>query len=207
MIEARKKPRQQRSQEMVERIVTAARDMLNEQEFKGLTTNAIAQKAGLSVGSLYQYFPNKEAILLELVQRWLAAFRPVSAFYAAKPRPENWAGFSRDFRAFTRKIASVYAQNRALLPTLEAMQSHPELRRIAKDHDRGIIETHAAWFRNADPQLPADIASRLGMLVLETGNICFTIALMRDDTAYDAIIDDVIIMNEALLRAHLQLPE
>ncbi|MDW5314158.1 TetR/AcrR family transcriptional regulator [Rhizobium sp. PL01] len=207
MIEARKKPRQQRSQEMVERIVTAARDMLNEQEFKGLTTNAIAQKAGLSVGSLYQYFPNKEAILLELVQRWLAAFRPVSAFYAAKPRPENWTGFSRDFCAFTREIASVYAQNRALLPTLEAMQSHPELRRIAKDHDRGIIETHAAWFRNADPQLPADIASRLGMLVLETGNICFTIALMRDDTVYDAIIDDVIIMNEALLRAHLRLPE
>lgn len=207
MMEVRKKPRQQRSQDMVERIIAAARDMLNEQASKGLTTNAIAQKAGLSVGSLYQYFPNKEAILLELAERWLAAFRPVSAFYAAKPRPQNWAAFSQDFREFTRKIASVYAENRAFLPTLEAMQSHPELRRIARDHDRVIIETHAAWFRNADPQLPADVASRLGMLVLETGNICFTIALMQDHAAYDVIIDDVIIMNEALLRAHLRLPE
>ena len=62
----RKLPKQGRSQATVEAITQAAAYILIEQGWEQLTTNAIAQRAGVNIGSLYQYFPNKEAIVAEL---------------------------------------------------------------------------------------------------------------------------------------------
>jgi AcrR family transcriptional regulator len=62
----RRKPTQERSREMVEWILEAAMRLFSEQGYKATTTNKIAELAGVSVGSLYHYFPNKESILLEL---------------------------------------------------------------------------------------------------------------------------------------------
>jgi AcrR family transcriptional regulator len=65
-ISRRRDPSQERSREMVEWIVEAAMRLFSEQGYKATTTNKIAELAGVSVGSLYHYFPNKESILLEL---------------------------------------------------------------------------------------------------------------------------------------------
>ncbi|NBB46667.1 TetR family transcriptional regulator [Rhizobium sp. CRIBSB] len=68
---ARKKPVQQRSLRMVETILEAAARILEKDGFEGLTTNAIAERAGISIGSLYEYFPNKEAILVAMARNML----------------------------------------------------------------------------------------------------------------------------------------
>lgn len=68
----RKQPKQQRSAATRERIVEAAARVFAEHGYAAGTTNRIAAEAGLSVGSLYQYFPNKDAILVELVRRHVA---------------------------------------------------------------------------------------------------------------------------------------
>ena len=65
----RKRPRQSRSAATFEAIVEAAAHILREGGYEALTTNLAAERAGVSVGSLYQYFPNKEAILAELSRR------------------------------------------------------------------------------------------------------------------------------------------
>jgi AcrR family transcriptional regulator len=49
-------------------ILTAARELFGKCGYARVTTNHIAARAGVSIGSLYQYFPNKEAILLRLVE-------------------------------------------------------------------------------------------------------------------------------------------
>jgi AcrR family transcriptional regulator len=64
----RNAPQQQRSRLMVERIVDAGSAVLIQQGYDGATTNRIAEAAGISPGSLYQYFPNKEAIIAEVVE-------------------------------------------------------------------------------------------------------------------------------------------
>lgn len=58
----RKMPQQQRSRVMVSIIVEAAQQVLDRHGEAGFNTNAIAERAGISIGSLYQYFPNKHAI-------------------------------------------------------------------------------------------------------------------------------------------------
>jgi AcrR family transcriptional regulator len=67
----RRTPRQWRSQQRVEGILQAASDLLVEVGYEGLSTSAIAQRAGISVGSLYQFFANKEAVLQALAERYL----------------------------------------------------------------------------------------------------------------------------------------
>lgn len=63
----RKEPRQQRAVETRARILAAAREVFEAEGYDGGTTNHIAEAASMSVGSLYQYFPNKDAILVDLM--------------------------------------------------------------------------------------------------------------------------------------------
>src|SRR5690349_23875970 len=68
----RKRPSQARSQATVDAIVDAAARVLVREGYGAFTTNRVAARAGVSVGSLYQYFPNKEALLAELKARHIA---------------------------------------------------------------------------------------------------------------------------------------
>jgi AcrR family transcriptional regulator len=68
----RKAPRQTRSRATVETILTATARVLVQDGFERATTNRIAAVAGVSVGSLYQYFPNKQALVRALYDRQLA---------------------------------------------------------------------------------------------------------------------------------------
>ena len=70
-VSPRKRPRQQRSRETVEAILTAGARLFGELGFGGASTNRIAEAAGVSIGSLYEYFPNKGAILVALAERRL----------------------------------------------------------------------------------------------------------------------------------------
>jgi AcrR family transcriptional regulator len=61
-IQPRKSAQQSRSKETVKAIVQAAAEVLLNEGVKGFNTNNIAVRAGVSIGSLYQYFPNKDSI-------------------------------------------------------------------------------------------------------------------------------------------------
>ena len=64
----RKAPAQDRSRATVEVILDAAARILVKDGYELFTTNRVAERAGVSVGSLYQYFPNKESLLAELMR-------------------------------------------------------------------------------------------------------------------------------------------
>src|SRR6188472_1780511 len=65
-ISSRKEPKQARSTELVAAILEAAIQVLTKEGAQRFTTARVAEKAGVSVGSLYQYFPNKASILFRL---------------------------------------------------------------------------------------------------------------------------------------------
>ncbi|WHU05029.1 MULTISPECIES: TetR family transcriptional regulator [unclassified Sphingomonas] len=65
-VASRKEPRQARSNQLVEAVLDAAVQVLTKEGAQRFTTARVAERAGVSVGSLYQYFPNKAAILFRL---------------------------------------------------------------------------------------------------------------------------------------------
>ena len=65
----RKKPQQQRARLLVESLVDAAAEIVVAEGLDALTTARVADRAGVSVGSLYQYFRNKEELIVALTDR------------------------------------------------------------------------------------------------------------------------------------------
>jgi len=69
IVDLRKKPSQARSAFTVDQILQAAAQLLESRGEDGLTTKSVAEHAGVSIGTLYQYFPNRDAILAALAER------------------------------------------------------------------------------------------------------------------------------------------
>ena len=68
-LDPRKLPAQSRSTATVDAVLEAAARILERHGFEGYTTNAIAERAGVSIGSFYQYFPNKDAVTVALIEQ------------------------------------------------------------------------------------------------------------------------------------------
>jgi AcrR family transcriptional regulator len=88
-LEARKAPRQRRAAATVAAILEGAAHILERQGVAALTTNAVAERAGVSIGSLYQYFPGKEAILVALIRRERAGLSKAIAAALAGEAPRE----------------------------------------------------------------------------------------------------------------------
>lgn len=69
LLNPRKTPVQDRSRATIECILTAAAQVFEERGYAAGTTNRIAKRAGVSIGTIYQYFPNKDALAVMLLER------------------------------------------------------------------------------------------------------------------------------------------
>ena len=87
----RKQARQDRARHTQEAISEAAARILETGGRDAVTTNAIAQRAGVSIGSLYQYFPNKEAVLAEVIRRKRRDILARMQAASAAPAPDREA--------------------------------------------------------------------------------------------------------------------
>jgi len=83
-------PRQERGRRRVEAILDAAAALIWEHGVGGLTVHGIARRAGTSIGSMYHFFPDLDAVVAGLAERDVRSFEPVIAALAARPARE-WA--------------------------------------------------------------------------------------------------------------------
>lgn len=204
-LEPRKQPRQQRSSQLVERILDAALNLTREKGTTGPTTLEIAARAGLSVGSLYQYYPNKQAILFDLARRWLSTFPTIIQARRDMATAHDGKAFKRDLRAYLNEIAALYMDNASLMPVLDAMMLDPNLKPIATEYDERIIALYAGWLQRAQPTVADATANRLSLLMMEIAHISLTRGVHRDPTTFALIVDDVERMWLALLAPHLDV--
>lgn len=112
----RKQPSQARAQLTQAAIVEAAARILESDGQSGLTTNHIAQRAGVSIGSLYQYFPNRDAILAALIRREREVLARAVSAVRSEADPD---------RAFARLIDTALAHQFAR-PRLALALEHVE---------------------------------------------------------------------------------
>lgn len=143
---ARKTPRQARSRETVETILTAAARILTTEGFEALTTNRVATVAGVSVGSLYQYFPHKESLVRALCERHTRGVRD----RIRQRFEEAWDG---PHEALSRAVIQGMVEIRRHQPKL-----HQELLRLAPAVG-GLDELHAVE-QEIEALLARYIASR-----------------------------------------------
>jgi AcrR family transcriptional regulator len=107
----RKLPKQERSRATIEAILGATAHILVRDGFEGASTNRIAERAGVSIGSLYQYFPSKEALVAALLERHVREMRTFLA--EAIPR-----AMSQPLRDAVRDTVRLMIEAHALRPEL-----------------------------------------------------------------------------------------
>ncbi|WP_203448842.1 MULTISPECIES: TetR/AcrR family transcriptional regulator [unclassified Mycobacteroides] len=115
----RRTPRQERSRLMVERIVDAGRQVLIEHGYEGASTNRIAEAAGISPGSLYQYFPNKDVIIAAVVDEYADRIT---------------AAVTHELMEQVGRASDLHAVRRTLAVLLDTMSEQPELLRAMIEH-------------------------------------------------------------------------
>lgn len=165
-IDPRKKPQQARSTELVAAILEAAIRVLEREGARRFTTIRVAAAAGVSVGSLYQYFPNKEAILFRLqVDEWARTSALLDGIFADRslPPPERLRAVMRAFFASERDEAPLRLALDALGPTFadapEALAVRARSERIAR-----------AFVREAAPHAsPAEQRFAMSLLMMTMG--------------------------------------
>lgn len=104
----RKRPRQARSRQMVDALLQAAAEVIAEQGLAHTTTNHVAERAGVSIGSLYQYFESKDALIEALMAQQeselVAAVQvPFASLLDADLRTFTRAALEAVFELFERK--------------------------------------------------------------------------------------------------------
>jgi len=122
----RKAPKQARSAHLVDAIVQAAIRVLSKEGAHAFTTIRVATVAGISVGSLYQYFPNKESILFRLQQdEWAATGNLIDTILTDEGLPAT-TRLRKAIRAFFRTEFDEAPLRRALGSAASAYRDAPQ---------------------------------------------------------------------------------
>jgi AcrR family transcriptional regulator len=85
----RRQPMQGRSQATVRRILDAAARLIEERPLDEITTNRIAEAAGLTIGALYRFFPDREAVIQAILQSFIDRFRDLINAYLVEVEPAS----------------------------------------------------------------------------------------------------------------------
>lgn len=153
----RRKAKQERARETVDIVMEAAARVLTERGYAAATTNRIAETAGVSVGTLYEYFANKEEVFDALIQRELEAL--VVAVQGQKLSPD----IPVDEKLAQLVVAAMGAMRfgpeflRALeqVPGASFQRHLAEARRLVTRFVKEILEAHRSELRVTDLDLAA----------------------------------------------------
>jgi len=163
-VASRKDPKQARSNQLVEAVLDAAVQVLTKEGAQRFTTARVAERAGVSVGSLYQYFPNKAAILFRLQsdewQRTSALLRGILEDQATPPL----ARLRRLVHAFIQSECEEAAIRTALSDAAPLYRDAPEAI-AAKAENAEIFRT---FLRETLPDVPDDARQLAGRLIKMT---------------------------------------
>lgn len=172
-VSLRKQPRQARSVESMEAILEAAIQVLASQGAARFTTARVAERAGVSVGSLYQYFPNKASILFQLQRReWEQTIALLRGLLEDESRPPP-ARLRRLVHAFIQSECEE-AEMRLALVAVAPLYSEADEAREEKAAGKRLFET---FMGEALPKISAEqraLATDLLTTTLSAGGAKFS---------------------------------
>src|ERR1700761_7426880 len=166
-ISSRKAPKQARSTELVATILQAAAQVLAREGAARFTTARVAEKAGVSIGSLYQYFPNKASILFRLQSdEWRQTSELLRGILEdrSKPPPQRLRAL---VHAFVRSECEEAAMRVALDDAAPLYRDAPEAQAVRESGNRTVQEFMLAALPRASDQT-RDLAGELIKTTLST---------------------------------------
>lgn len=185
----RRLPNQARARETREAILRATGAEIDKEGLDRLTTKRVAATAGISVGALYEYFPNKEAIVYALVSDWLSrGFEVLDGLH-----PDR--GGDQDMLTYLARqiegMARIYADQPGLSGLITMISSMPTLREALRDHDARSAATVASALRHFAPMADPEVALTTARTIALIAHELLSEAVVRKAPDGDRLIENL----------------
>ncbi len=195
-IAPRNQPVQQRALERREQILQVTAALLDEVGLDDLTTILIAKTSGISVGTLYHYFPNKHAVLYALAEQWLGEMDSALQQLDAASGP---VGLRQFVEQTVAALLAVYTSQRGLLPLVQAMFGVPELKALDDAHDQLVIDAMSTQFAALELGSNPQALRRLARTWLELTHALLLVAVNQTASDREATLGELKFLCLALL--------
>ncbi len=182
----RRAPSQKRSRERVERILSVAAALIAEQGSDVLRMSRVAEQSGISIGSLYQYFPDKAAILRTLAERYNAEGR--ACFEAGLVPVEDLDSLCVAFGELVDTYYALFLAEPVIRDIWSGTQADKQLRVIELAHSREVGELLAAALTRLWPRAEAAEIGTRAFLIAHLGEATLRLAVSVKRREGDALV-------------------
>lgn len=192
--EQRKRPVQARSVARVERILDAAADLIAEVGVASVTTTGIAQRAGITLASLYRYFPNKTAVIRAVAERQLQRLDAHFEEFLLD------LDFDRGLERLIDTYAEFYRTEPGYVEIWSGVQAIPELAEL----DLLDLQRHATRIGERallrDPSLEREQVEAASMMLSRSVAAVLRLAMTLSPERADALVAEIKLMARVYIR-------
>jgi AcrR family transcriptional regulator len=205
-IQPRRLPVQARSRERVERILDAAAQLLTEEGYNAVKTNLIAKRAGVSIGSVYQFFPNRFAIIHALANRYQARIAETMKDLMGPEAPiRPWDEIIPEALDI---LADMWRSDWAFFSVWLAIQNTTELREVDQQNREMLIEEILAPFLTRIlPLEDKEQIETVARVMFETTNLMLDQSMRMTGEQDPLMIDELKFLLHSYLSAHIRSSE
>ncbi|MBU3069385.1 TetR/AcrR family transcriptional regulator [Aestuariicella sp. G3-2] len=205
MTKERSTPQQARARELKQKIREASIHVLEAEGIDKFSTAAVSKHLNISIGSIYRYYPNKQALLESLAQEWLGESKAV--FKEIESWPLEEMTNSAFMTAFLSRIAAVYRSHSKLSLLLQSILESPKLREIEAKHDEYMIRRQALILKRLSIGNSDSERHRLSEILLTQGHYGLILSLNQGPRRGAKSLTDIIFMMTQLLETYSAKPK
>lgn len=183
----RKSPTQKRSRERVEHILASACRLIAERGSDTMRMSELAELSGISIGSLYQYFPDKAAVVRTIAERYNAVSRTCIADGLAHVKTTD--DLRQAFSVLIDEYYEIFLAEPVMRDIWSAMQADKALRDIELAESRENATLLAAAMSRALPNESRERLQVSALLVMYFGECVMRLAISTGETEGRALVE------------------
>ena len=184
---ARRQPVQQRSHERLDRILVVAKELIAHKGSDLLKMSEIAAQAGISIGSLYQYFPDKRAILRKLAEQYVAESR--RCIQDALAGADDDASLAAAFSSLVDQYYAMFLLTPVRRDIISGMRADKELMAVELAESKACGAILATAIRRVRPKADARKIGALAFLIWQLGEDTMRLALAHKRSEGAMLVD------------------
>lgn len=183
----RRTPRQGRSQERVNRILNVAEELFIAEGYTATTTNTIATRAQVPIGSLYQFFPDKAAILQALARRYTEKLhQALLEFHQQENLELPLPLYVEQMIEVTNRFFTTHPGYHAIF--MEVQGTMPELGEIEATADTQLIQEFTRSIAQRNPALTREDCEAIAFVLVKTIGTLLWLALSQEGGFRDRLV-------------------
>lgn len=199
-IEPRRTPRQARSRERVDRILDAAAQLLLEEGYDAVKTNHIARRAGVSIGSIYQFFPHRVAIFHALAVRYLDRISEVLANKLTTAAARPWREVIDDV---IDTLAEIWRTEPAFTTVWLAIQNTAELRESDEQYNRIFVQEYLTPYLAVSlPEIAPDRREAMARIIFEVCQRLLDYSMQANPQQDAIVIEELKLLLKSYIAGH-----